>query len=102
MFTHPFTGEEMERRIVGLDGDSCTYEEQMPQNGQMRCTYSESVRVAVAEYYRVTFSAEESRTEVHIEFPSGETGTRYTIDGREVGNPLNEAMSNGDCVISGY
>jgi hypothetical protein len=101
-FTHPFTGEPMVREILGIVDGKCDYVEQMPNNGTMECKYTESMRKAVAKHYKDVAAAESVGTEVHANLGTGETQTKYTIDGKEVYNPLDEAMSNGQCVISGY
>lgn len=51
-FYHPFTGEIMERNILGLDGDTCIYVENMPEGKKMSCTYSTNDRIIAAEAYR--------------------------------------------------
>ena len=99
-FEHPFTGEMMEKEVVGLVNGKCQYTEEMPNNGRMDCEYSESLRKAVAQYYRDVASAESVGTSAKI--GSEGTETTYTIDGQEVENPLQEAMDSGACTISGY
>ena len=99
-FEHPFTGEMMERKIVGLVSDKCQYIEEMPNNGKMDCEYSESLRKAIAQYYRDIAVAESVGTGVEANLGSGDVKTTYIIDGKEVENPLQEAMNSGECVIS--
>ncbi|MCK4670504.1 MAG: hypothetical protein KAT43_04835 [Nanoarchaeota archaeon] len=101
-FEHPFTGEMMEKKIVGLVNGKCQYTEEMPNNGRMDCEYSESLRKAVAQYHRDVAAAESAGTSAKIDIGSGETETTYTIDGEEVENPFQEAMDTGACTISGY
>lgn len=101
-FTHPFTKEPMVKEISGLVDGKCDYVEEMPNDGKMECSYSESARTAVAQYHRDVATAESAGTEVNVDLGSGEVKTTYTIDGKEVENPLQEAMDNGQCVISGY
>ena len=101
-FEHPFTGEMMEKKIVGLVNGKCQYTEEMPNNGRMDCGYSESLRKAVAQYHRDIAAAESAGTQAKIDIVSGEVETKYTIDGKEVENPLQEAMDTGACTISGY
>jgi PBP1b-binding outer membrane lipoprotein LpoB len=101
-FTHPMTGETMEKEILGIIDGKCNYVEQMPNNGLMECKYTESMRKAAAKYYEDLASTESSGTSVKADLGSGEVETKYTIDGKEVANPLQEAMTNGQCVISGY
>lgn len=101
-FTHPITGELMVKEILGLESGKCSYTEQMPNNGRMDCKYTESMRKAVAEYYTELAGAQSSTVRVKADLVSGKSETKYTIDGKEVSNPLQEAMTNGQCVISGY
>ena len=101
-FEHPFTDEIMERKIVGLVNNKCQYTEEMPNNGRMDCEYSESLRKAVAQYYRDIAAAESFGASVEANLGSGDVKTTYTIDGKEVENPLQEAMDSGQCIISGY
>lgn len=100
-FTHPFTRQPMEKRVEGVKDAACVYVEQMPNNGLMTCQYTESMRKAVAAYYRDLEQATRTSTSLRTG-PDGKTETRYTIDGKDVKNPLQEAMKNGQCVVTGY
>ena len=92
-FVHPFSGEELTREVVGLNADGlCEYKEEMPDDGLMTCAYSEETREVIAQYYADQAS--------YSQF-AGVTRT-YTLNGKSVENPLNEAMNNGDCTVSGY
>jgi hypothetical protein len=99
-FAHPFAPEKLSREIVGLVNGKCVFIEEMPNNGKMECKYSESQRKVVAEYYQDVSTAESAGTSFQTE-PSGARKT-YTINGKVVENPLDEAISSGICVISGY
>ncbi|MCK5475673.1 MAG: hypothetical protein KAI71_03780 [Candidatus Pacebacteria bacterium] len=101
-FKHPFTGEMMERKIVGMVNDKCQYTEEMPNNGKMYCEYSEDMRKAIAQYHRDTTIAKSIGTSIEADLGSEEIKITYTIDGKEVENPLQEALDNKQCVISGY
>lgn len=101
-FKHPFTGEMLEKKVIGLVNSKCQYTEEMPNNGRMDCEYSESMRKAVAQYYIDVAAAESAGTSFKADLGSGKVETKYTIDGKEVENPLQEAMETGVCVISGY
>jgi len=101
-FIHPFTNEPMEKEILGIIDGTCNYIEQMPNSGKMECKYTESMRKAIVKYYQDLAASGSAGTEVHTDLGSGNTKTKYTIDGKEVSNPLDEAMTNGQCVISGY
>lgn len=101
-FTHPITQELMQRQITGYQGDNCNYIEEMPNSGQMECNFPKDSLEEYARFYRDSLSARTHGVEVNINFTSGETETKYTINGVEVENPLQEAMINGQCMISGY
>ena len=92
----------MERKILGLVNGKCQDTVEMPNNGRMDCEYSESLRKAVAQYYKDAAAAESAGISVKADLGSGEVETKYTIDGKEVENPLQEAMDSGACTISGY
>ena len=98
-FEHMFTGEVMEKKIIGLVDGKCQYTEEMPNGGEMNCKYSEDTRKAVAQYYRDIALAESAGTNIEADLSDGDVKTTYTIDGKEVENPLQEAMDNGQCVI---
>lgn len=101
-FVHPFTGETMQKEITGIVGGKCNYVEQMPNNGKMECNYTSSQRIVLTQYYKDVAAAESSGTSVNLNLGSGEQKTTYTIDGKEVENPLETFMTDGTCVISGY
>jgi len=101
-FKHPFTGETLEKEILGIIGGKCDYVEQMPNGGKMECKYSEGERIAAAQYYKDVATAESVGTSANVNLGSGEQKTTYTINGKVVDNPLQEAMNSGVCVISGY
>jgi len=101
-FIHLFTGETLEKEILGLINGKCNYVEQMPNGGKMECKFTESMKIAVAKYYKDVAVAESVGTSVNADMESGKQKTTYTIDGKVVENPLQEAIENGVCVISGY
>lgn len=101
-FKHPFTGETLEKEILGIVNGKCDYIEQMPNGGKMECKYSESERMAVAQYYKDVATAESVGTSLNSDLGSGKTKTTYTINGKVVDNPLQEATNSGVCIISGY
>lgn len=100
VFKHPLTGENMNRQIVGIVGGKCDYVEQMPNNGKMECKYSESERKVMAQFYQDSLAATSSETNIKVS-TSGVEST-YKINGKVTANPLNEALQNKTCVISGY
>lgn len=103
-FVHPFNGETMQREITGLTSGKCHYTEEMPNNGLMECNYLESERMVVSQYYEDIASAESISTNISIDFDPEDTKIEntYTINGKTVSNPLQEALISETCVISGY
>ncbi len=102
-FTHPLTGEKMEREISGLVENKCNYIEQMPNGGKMTCKYSQTQREAAANYYKLTATDSGSAsTESKTDPATGKIVTITKVNGKEVESPLTTYMSDGTCVISGY
>ena len=101
-FQHPLPGEMMEKKILGLANGECVYTEEMPNSGRMDCKYSESMRTAVAQYYRDVASASSIGFNASSNLATGQTLITYTINGQEVENPLQTALETEACVISGY
>jgi hypothetical protein len=99
-FTHPFTGQPMQRRIVGLDGDRCAYVEQMPNGGSMECSYTASMRKDMADFVRLTYAADSVQGRMRT--GSEGTTTSTAVDGQKVRNPLDEALRSGACRVTGY
>ena len=99
-FSHPFTGETMVKAVIGEEAGMCLYVEEMPNDGQMNCRYNPELRTAIAQYYRDVAAAK--TTAVDAQVNEDRIRATYTIDGKEVENPLQEAMTNGQCDISGY
>ena len=97
LFTHPFTGEEMQREIVGLTGDNCSYTEQMPNDGKMDCIYNKDQRLAMADYYETSLKAESIESNINV--LDGVSIT--TIEGEAVENPLDSFLADGTCIVSG-
>ena len=98
-FTHPFTGESMQKEILGIVGGKCKYVEQMPAGGKMECNYVESSRKEVAKYYKNVAKAETTGTSLSL---GEEEKITYTINGKKVDNPLQELINDKTCVTSGY
>ena len=100
-FSHPITGESLERKIKGMTNDRCLYIEEMPNGGRMECRFSVQERQAVANYHKDLAKAKTFGTKATITAESRRKIT-YVIDGKEVANPLQECMANKSCVITGY
>ncbi|MFH1750775.1 MAG: hypothetical protein ABH863_03795 [Candidatus Micrarchaeota archaeon] len=101
-FIHPLTGGLLVKEITGIADGKCGYVEQMPNNGKMECKFTESMRKTAAQYYRDVAAAQNTGTQVSGDLDTGKIQTTYTIDGKEVANPLQEALTKGQCIISGY
>lgn len=101
-FVHPFTGETMNREIFGIVDGKCKYIEQMPNGGQIECKYTEHERTTIAKYYFDLEKSTSSETNVSFGLTPGSVKATYIIDGKEVENPLQEALNSGACVVSGY
>jgi hypothetical protein len=99
-FSHPFTGEDMVRKIAGLVDGKCLYVEEMPGGGRMECRFSSESRKAVAQYLMDVGNAETVSSS--STFSSDGAETTDIIDGREVSNPMQESMNNGECQALGY
>ena len=104
-FTHPLTGEVMTRVIFGLTDSICKYSEEMPNSGQMDCNYTESMRKAVAQAYNDMMKKRSSylvSVSGNLAEDTYEVESTYTVDGKTITNPGQEALDSGQCVISGY
>ncbi|MDT8287746.1 MAG: hypothetical protein RQ748_11600 [Elusimicrobiales bacterium] len=101
-FRHPFAGKNMTRRILGIREGACIYTEEMPDGGEMRCSYDEKLRKNVARYMRKELSAKTSGTSVSLSISGGEPEVRQTLNGEETTDPRQEALDSGVCEISGY
>lgn len=99
---HPFTGEMIVREILGIVNGKCNYAEQMPNDGKLECKYTENERKAVAQYYKDLAIAGSAETSVNINLGIGDQKTTYTVNGKVVNNPLQEAWDSGACIVSGY
>ena len=101
-FTHPFTNTKMTKQIVGLENGKCKTTEEMPNKGMMTCHFNERQRQEVAAYLKKTAKAETIETKTNINIAGGKAKQVEKQDGTAVKNPLNEAMQDGACVVSGY
>lgn len=103
-FTHTLTGELMTREILGLKDGICKYSEEMPNNGQMDCDYTEEMRKAVAQAYNDMIREGNFSVSVsgNLAEDNYEIESTYTVDGKTVTNPGQEALDSGQCIVSGY
>ncbi len=103
-FNHPFTGEKLTRKIVGMVADECTYVEAMPKGGKMECNFPKSTLPSIAAFYQASANADsiEANVSTSISDSGNESKSTYKINGKEVDNPLQESLDSGICIISGY
>jgi len=103
-FDHPATGEKLAREISGIEDDKCRYAEEMPNGGKLNCNYGEEMRKLVARYYREVGNAASISAdfEVDLDEEENDIDLTYTLDGKLIQNPVQEALETGECVITGY
>lgn len=101
-FVHPFTGTAMEKRIIGEKEGKCLTTEQMPNHGKMACAYTVDMRKAEARALRAFAAEGNAAAQAHTSAEEDSITSMYSVDGKEVDNPGQEALNNGQCVISGY
>lgn len=103
-FTHPITGAQLQRKIVGLADGACVTSEAMPGKRTMQCALPPDLRKAVAAFFRQTQAAEATGKVVGGAVTvgaSGKTEATSTVDGKPVSNPLQQALAAGACKIGG-
>jgi hypothetical protein len=99
-FTHPMTGAELERKIIGLTGGICATVEAMPGGHTLRCEFPADVRKSVAAFFRKTQGAEAGKIDGKITVDGGGRASSTTnIDGKPVANPLQQALESGICKV---
>ena len=99
-YTHPMTGEQIEKKIIGQTGGKCLTVEQMPGGGRMECSYTVEMRKAVSQF--MASSAGKEGSVAATTSMDGKTKTTYTVDGKQVANPLQTSIENGQCKVAGY
>ncbi|MGV8087260.1 MAG: hypothetical protein ACP5N1_06540 [Candidatus Woesearchaeota archaeon] len=100
-FIHPFTEETMTREILGINGTACQYVEEMPYDGLIECNYDFNTRNVIAQFYRDIVISENQET-TGIDMYNTNLATTYEFNGKMVSNPMQQAIINGQCIISGY
>jgi hypothetical protein len=103
-FTHPITGAQLQRKIVGLIDGACVTSEAMPGKRTMQCALPPDMRKAVATFFRKTQAAETAGKVVGGSLTLGASGkaeATSTVDGQPVANPLQQALAAGACKIGG-
>lgn len=102
IFNNPLTGEKLKREISGFENGLCIYTEQMPNGGEMKCSYSQNLRKKISKYYRNVETSNLIKFNVDSKLESNEVKSTYEVNGEELTNPLQEALDSGECIISGY
>ncbi len=116
--SHPLFGIFIvNNTISGMKNGKCHYEQTMPSDGLMTCNFSVEQRKQFAQLHRDMFSGKTIETnfsgkmEASIDIDSsGKTQSKskitknesYKVDGKETKNIMDDALKNGDCVITGY
>lgn len=104
-FKHPITGQNMQRTIlgpqVGPKGATCAYTEQMPNNGTMNCHFDSKTRQDTAAYHR-SLAGANTYGATNTSSPDGRSTTSHHVDGKPVTNPMQHALSSGQCKVEGY
>ncbi len=117
--SHPLFGIFIiDHTISGMKDGKCNYEQTMPNKGLMTCNLSVEQRNNFAQLNRDMFSGKsiESKYSTDMEGAGkwnsdGKTKSyakvtkkksSYKVDGKETKNMMNEALENGDCVVTGY
>lgn len=103
-YLHPWTGRPLTRIVHGVTEERCVVEEEMPGDGLMACRYPLALMPAVADYYANSEKYERMAITSHTEFVDGEpiTTNTYLLDGEPYDHPVDTALSDGDCMVSGY
>ena len=97
MYVYEKDGRELIGEVIGLVADNCHYKEQTRNLGMnLDCIFSSSTRKAVADFY----------TDLKLYDPENKTGEPimsdvkiYSVDGKNVSDPMIEALLNGECQI---
>jgi hypothetical protein len=99
-YSHPMFKQVMKKSIVGIKNGKCETTEEMPNNGRLDCLLSpQSQKGIVKQLKEASSQPVTGDTKVRMNLNSGST----TVNGKSVdSDPLNTAMSNGECRVSGY
>lgn len=95
-FTHPFTGEQMRRKIYGVQNGTCLYKERMPGDMVMVCHYPINMLSAISTYYYQCEKGETFETSGTI---GQQKSVKTKINGKEEYNPLQDSFDKGYCDI---
>ena len=98
-YSNPIFGSTMTKQIIGIENDKCHTVEEMPNKGMVDCKYPMTKIKAIAQYLRNLSVAQSSHIKISVSF-GDKLKTKEEIDGKEVKDPLQESMSNGDCIMT--
>lgn len=103
-FRHPWTGDQMRRTVFGIIEDRCHFGEQLPGGGLLTCQFSMERLPAVADFYANAEKYENMEISSNTEFFDGVavTTNTYIVDGEPYDHPIDVALRDGECVVSGY
>ena len=103
-YIHPFTGEQLERRINGMKNGTCNYVVTLPKGGKMDCRFPPDKLKGIADYFQNSTRYQNARVKSSTRMIDGKpvTKNRYFINGKEIRNPMQESLDSGECVVSGY
>ncbi len=93
-FLHPFDGQMHTRTITGFVDGKCEFVETLPDNGSLECRLSSDQRMDVAGEY-------EEMLQNTQEFEEGSFSINFDSEDIQE-TPLNKALADGSCVVSGY
>ncbi|MCK4635517.1 MAG: hypothetical protein KAT32_01520 [Candidatus Moranbacteria bacterium] len=96
-FKHPFSGETLNRKVVGLENDKCVYEEQMPGSMTLRCKYSKESLKNVVEYHKRLTDSSSIKTK-SVTNGDGDMVTVTVVDGVELDFSMNDIL-NKECTF---
>lgn len=97
-FTHPLTGDSLSREVIGYVEGKCNYTEQMPNGGKMECKYSLSDLSKTVKYY----SGLNESSSLSFSATLGGSSVSSQTNDQNSKNSVQDALSNGVCVISVY
>jgi len=96
--------------IHGIVDGKCHYTSSVSDGGGTECYFTDEMRNVVAQSSRDLLSGGKVKTETRVSSEGTVESVitidgkevKYIIDGKEVSNPMQEALDNGQCVIFGY
>lgn len=85
-------GFSVKKEVRGIINGKCQYTEQLPNNGNIECNFSEDMRKKVSELFKAFAPGKSFSVEVD--------NSTNNVNGES--NPLQEAFDTKQCVLSGY